>query len=157
MQLEWMGKYRELIESIIHLCNIAAIQFTSPLYVDDEVELTAHQIQIVEYALERKDANMTMLANRIGISKSVFSRNVSKLINQGLIRKEHRMANQKEFYLYVTPKGAEVYERYSRFIYERSFREMFRMADQVPREYIDVFEKILQTFTKDMLQGKNFD
>lgn len=155
MQIVWMIKYRELVEKMIRLCNVAATCFTDPLYEEDGMRLTAHQVQILEYALEERDEKMSQLAARIGISKSIFSKNANALIGWGLIQKEHRKENRKEFYLTVTPKGAQIYENYAKLIYERWFKAMFEMADQVPRKYIDIFENILEGFTKDILLSKS--
>lgn len=155
MQIVWMIKYRELVEKMIRLCNVAAACFTEPLYEEGEIKLTAHQVQILEYALEERDEKMSQLAARIGISKSIFSRNANSLISWGLIQKEHRNENRKEFYLTVTPRGAQVYENYSKLIYERWFKTMFEMADHVPRKYIDIFEDILEGFTNDISLAKS--
>lgn len=146
MKTEWMGEYRDLVEKMILLCNVTSWHFSRPADYNTPIKITATEIQIVEYALEERAENMTQLAARLGVSKSIFSKYVSKLIAKDLIKKEHRPDNQKEFFLSVTPYGEEVYTAYSQFIYERWFKEMFAMADKVPKEYIKVFEDMLQGF-----------
>jgi DNA-binding MarR family transcriptional regulator len=146
MKTEWMGEYRELVEKMILLCNVTSWHFAKPAYFNTPIKITATEIQIIEYTLEERDENMTKLSTRLGVSKSVFSKYVNKLIIKKLIKKEHRADNQKEFFLYVTPHGQEIYNLYSQFIYERWFKEMFAMADRIPKEYIKIFEDMLQGF-----------
>ena len=52
----------------------------------------------------------------------------------------------RNLFVTVTPKGRELYRDYSRFIYERWFRDMFKLADQIPEEHLKIFEDILQGF-----------
>ena len=46
---------------------------------------------------------------------------------------------------------------YAKLIYERWFKTMFEMADQVPRKYIDIFEDILEGFTNDIRLAQSAD
>jgi len=146
MKTEWMREYRSLVEKMILLCNVTSYHFTRPAFYNTPIKITANEIQIIEYLLDERDENMTQLAERLGISKGGFSNNVKKLIAKDCITKEHRSDNQKEFILKVTPYGQKIYNLYSQFIYERWFKEMFRMADQIPKEYIRIFENMLKGF-----------
>ena len=71
---------------------------------------------------------------------------VNALIGMGLLEKAHRPGNNKNLFVTVTPKGRELYRDYSRFIYERWFRDIFKLADQIPEEHLKIFEDILQGF-----------
>ncbi|WP_143402957.1 MarR family winged helix-turn-helix transcriptional regulator [Gemmiger sp. An120] len=145
-ETQWMGRYRTLVERIIHLCNKSATHFTRPAFFDTPYKLTAIQIQIIEYLLEDRDENMSSVAQRLGITRGAFSNNVTRLIGMGLLEKAHRPGNNKNLFVTVTPKGRGLYRDYSRFIYERWFRDMFKLADQIPEEHLKIFEDILQGF-----------
>ncbi len=142
----WMGKYRDLVESIIFLCNRSATRFNMPQYYNTSVPLTAIQIQIIEYALEDKNEKMSELAERIGITRGAFSNNVTKLVALGLIEKEHRGSNQKELFITVTEKGRQEYKNYAKLVYDLTFRQIFSMADELPPESITAFQKMMKTF-----------
>ena len=145
-ETQWMGQYRTLVERIIHLCNKSATHFARPAFYSTPFKLTAIQIQIIEYLLENQDENMSSVARRLGITRGAFSNNVTRLIALGLLEKSHRPGNNKNLFVTVTPQGRELYMAYSRFIYDRWFREMFKLADQIPPEYLRIFEQILQGF-----------
>ncbi len=142
----WMGKYRDLVESIIFLCNRSATRFNMPQYYNTSVPLTAIQIQIIEYALEDKNEKMSELAERLGITRGAFSNNVTKLVALDLIKKEHRGNNQKELFITVTEKGRQEYKKYAQLVYDLTFRQIFSMADELPPESIAVFQKMIKTF-----------
>ena len=146
MQLKWMGEYREFVEQIIYLCNRSAISFSTPMYFNSDVKITAHEIQIIEYLLEERDEKMSDVAKRLGITRGAFSNNVSKLVEKGCIVKEHRNDNKKNLYLTVTPKGLNTYKQYSKCVYERSFSQMFSTIKELSPETLDVFQKVLKDF-----------
>lgn len=146
VETSWMGKYRDFVESIIFLCNRSATRFNMPQYYNTSFRLTAIQIQIIEYTLEDNSEKMSSIASRLGITRGAFSNNVTKLVGMGLLTKEHRGDNKKDLFITVTDKGREEYARYAQFVYDKSLRHVFALADELPPEAIDSFRKILKTF-----------
>jgi DNA-binding MarR family transcriptional regulator len=139
-------QYRNLVELIIQMCNVASTTFAQPAYFNTPIKLTPHEIQIIEAILEDKDENMTIMAARLGISKGGFSNNIKKLIKKGCLVKEHKEGNRKNLYPAVTPCGTEVYWKYSQHIFEACFKEFFKLADTIPNKHIKTFEKMLKHF-----------
>ncbi len=146
-ETSWMGKYRDFVESIIFLCNRSATRFNKPQYYNTSFRLTAIQIQIIEYTLEDNGEKMSAIAERLGITRGAFSNNVTKLVEMGLLEKEHRGNNKKDLFITVTDRGREEYAHYAQFIYDKSLRHVFALADELPPESIESFRKILNTFT----------
>lgn len=150
MKTEWMGKYRNMVESVIFLCNRSSTAFMTPLYYGTDEKITAREAQVIEYLLEDKSGNMVTVAERLGVTRGAFSNIVTKLVAKGLVKKEQRSGNKKNIYPVVTKRGEKVYDQYSHFIYEFWFKEMFKKADEIPMEYVDAFSKILYEMGKSM-------
>lgn len=142
----WMGNYRSLIQRVIYLCNKTATRFAIPNFYGTEINLTAIQLQILEYTLEDRNEKMSYTADRIGITRGAFSNNVKRLEALGLVYKEHRGANKKDFYLVVTDKGTEIYKQYADYIYENALKYIFEIADTIPPVYIKKFEELLEKY-----------
>ncbi|OON86864.1 hypothetical protein BXO88_06275 [Oribacterium sp. C9] len=150
MKTEWMGKYRELVESIIYLCNSSSTGFVTPYHYGTEYKITAREAQVIEYLLEDTSGNMVTVANRLGVTRGAFSNIVNKLVAKGFLAKEHRGDNKKNIYPMVTQEGERIYEQYSHFIYEFWFREMFEKADGIPENYIRTLSEILRGMGESM-------
>lgn len=145
-ETEWMGKYRGLVEKIIRLCNESSTKFCRPADFHTAVELSAHEIQIIEYVLESEGEKMSDIARRLGVTRGAFSNNVTRLIKMGCLKKECRDGNRKNKYVTVTDFGKEVYSAYSRYVYEHTFKDMFSMADTIPEEHVETFCRMLDHF-----------
>ncbi len=145
-ETEWLKKYRMLVHWIIHLCNASATHFSVPQHYKTEYKLTGTQLQVIEYALEGHDDKMAVIADRLGITRGAFSSNVKALTEMGLMYKEHREGNKKDYYIVVTEKGREEYKKYAECIYEHCLKEIFDIADSIPEEYIEKFELLLKTY-----------
>ena len=148
---KWMGEYRSLVEEIIRLCNESSTKFCKPANFNTPILLSAHEIQIIEYILENKDEKMSVIAKRLGITRGAFSNNVTKLIEMGCLKKELREGNKKDKYVVVTDYGEKIYETYVNFIYKRTFEELFRLADTIPKEHIETFCKMLNVFSETLV------
>ena len=107
---------------------------------------SASEIQTLEYILTNQDKNQNMaeMAYYLGIPASTFSKNVNKMMKKGLVEKYHISTNRKEIILRVSDFGKDVYEQYSRFAYERLYKDVFSVLDQVPAEYVEKFTQILK-------------
>jgi DNA-binding MarR family transcriptional regulator len=149
MELEWMSKHRTLIEKLIKYGNAYANSYRLQHHFEDVV-FSAAQIQTLEYILENeeRDEKMSQIASRLGVRNSAFSKNVKKLMEQGLLEKYRYTDNQKNIYVKATEKGKSVYLHYVQVIYEECFRKMFEIADQINPEELKRFEEMLDIFTE---------
>ena len=75
MKLEWMGKNREIVEALIHYCNIYAGVYRMEKMHYGDVTYSYSQIQVLEYLLENEERgeNMSCIAHRLGITRSNFT------------------------------------------------------------------------------------
>lgn len=76
MKMEWMGEYREIVESLIHYCNIYADIYKHEHMVFQDVTYSFSQVQVLEYLLENEERqeNMSAIAYRLGVSRSNFTK-----------------------------------------------------------------------------------
>ena len=151
MQLQWMGEYREVVEKLIHYCNVYASIYKKECLNEHGVSFSFSQIQVLEYLLENeeKNDNMSIVAARLGIALSTFSKLVSALEEKGLLEKYFLEGNKKNIVVRVSELGRRVYESYSEEILHNHFAHMFEMLDNIPKEYLPV---IAQALDKPLLQ-----
>lgn len=146
MELKWMGKYRDFVEKLIKYGNTYAQAYKVEGNYATDIPFSAAQLQVMEYILENEEHNQNMaeIAARLGVTPSAFSKNVKKMVDKGLLEKYHTSDNKKDVIIRVSPLGRQVYEQYSGFAYERVYKEIFDILDQIPREYVGMFTKILE-------------
>ncbi|MGB4658220.1 MAG: MarR family transcriptional regulator [Mobilitalea sp.] len=150
MELNWMGKNRYFVERLIKFGNLYATIYNKEHYYGTDVKISFAQIQVVEYLLENEELNqnMSMIAERLGISSSNFTKLVQKLEAKELLKKYNTEENKKNIIIRVTDTGRSVYKVYSEFIVKHYFAEIFDITAEIPPEYILLFAKILDVQIK---------
>ena len=145
MQLEWMGEYRDVLEKLIHYCNVYAAIYKKDMEPIEGVSFSFSQIQVMEYLLENEELNQNMssIAIRLGITFSTFSKMVNKLEEKGLLEKFYLEGNKKNIVVHVSDLGKRVYAAYVEQIMKSHFSQMFEVLDQIPRESLALFSKAL--------------
>ena len=136
MKMEWMGEYRDVVEALIHYCNIYADVYKNEHMVFQDVTYSFSQVQVLEYLLENEERqdNMSAIAARLGISRSNFTKIVNRLESKGLVEKAYMQGNRKELVVTVNEFGKALYEEYSQEILKNHFQPMFRKLDKIPKE-----------------------
>ena len=146
MKMEWMGEYRDIVESLIHYCNIYADVYKHEHMVFQDVTYSFSQVQVLEYLLENEERkeNMSAIADRLGISRSNFTKIVNRLEAKGLVEKAYMQGSRKELMVTVNDFGKALYEEYSQEILKSHFSPMFRQLEQIPKAYYDNFSAALR-------------
>lgn len=139
MKMEWMGEYRDIVESLIHYCNIYADVYKHEHMVFQDVTYSFSQVQVLEYLLENEERkeNMSAIADRLGISRSNFTKIVNRLEAKGLVEKAYMQGSRKELMVTVNDFGKALYEEYSQEILKSHFAPMFRQLEKIPKAYYD--------------------
>ena len=153
MYLEWMGKYRLLVEKMIRYANMYAAIYKKEDFYGTDIPISFEQVQVLEYLLENEqlNQNMVMIANRLGITPSNFTRIVNKLVGKGLLEKYYVEGNRKNIVIRVTDLGKEQYQIYSEYIYELSFSRLFKQIEGIPEEELNQIDR------KSVVEGKSVD
>jgi DNA-binding MarR family transcriptional regulator len=148
MKLDWMGDHRTLIEKIIKYGNAYSNTYKLQRSYGTDVMFSASQIQTLEYILEAEDKEekMSKMAARLGVSRSTFSKNVKNLTEKGLLEKYHLSGNRKDIYVKPSAKGREVYAKYTDFVRELCFDDIFKHADQISTADKESFISIMDLF-----------
>ena len=66
------------------------------------------------------------------------------MTEKGLLEKYHTNHNKKDVIIRVSSSGRKLYEDYVRFAYDKAYKEIFQILDQIPAEYIEQFTRILE-------------
>ena len=146
MKLEWLGEYRYIVEKIIKFGNAYATMYKKEGDYAVYVSFSSPELQVMEYILENEEMNQSMaqIAERLAMSTSAFSKNVSKLVKKGLLEKYHTTKNKKVVIVKVSEKGRKAYQEYVDCVYTVSFKDMFALLDKIPEEYINLFGEVLE-------------
>ena len=136
MKLEWMGPHREIVEALIRYCNIYAGVYRKEKMNFRGITYSYAQIQVLEYLLENEERNenMSSIAHRLGITRSNFTKIISRLSNKGLVEKVRMPGSRRDLNVIVNDLGRELYEDYSKSILKRHFDPMFRDLDKLSPE-----------------------
>lgn len=145
MKMEWMGEYRDIVESLIHYCNIYADIYKHEHMVFQDVTYSFSQVQVLEYLLENEERqeNMSAIADRLGISRSNFTKIVNRLEAKGLVEKAYMQGSRKELIVTVNEFGKALYDEYSQEILRSHFSPMFRQLQKIPKDYYPNFSGAL--------------
>ena len=159
MKLEWMGEYRDVVEKLMKYCNQYGNIYKREMYHGTKIKISYAQVQVIEYLLENEDRhqNMSMIASRLGISLSVFSKLANQLVKKGLLQKFHTKTNKKDVIIQVTELGRSTYADYCDYIVRTHFRLMFEVADQLPRDTLPIIANMLDVGLKPVIPDDESD
>ena len=153
MDLQWMQKHRALVAKMIRFANAYTVMYTHPVRMGTDIEITASQIQTLEYVIENEAMKMSDIAQKLGVTRATFSRNAQHLVQRGLISRYRRGDNKKEVYLFATDLGKKIYQDYTNYVLENWYQKMFEMADDIPEEYLQKFEEIVDWYTYTLIHA----
>ncbi len=136
MKLRWMGQNREIVEALIHYCNIYASVYRIEKMSYHGISYSYAQIQVLEYLLENEERNenMSTIAQRLGITRSNFTKIISRLCAKGLVEKVSMPGSRRDLNVVVNTLGRELYEDYAKGVLKRHFEPMFRDLDMLSAE-----------------------
>ncbi len=157
MYLNWMGKNRFFVEKMIQFANMYAAVYKKEELYGTEIPISFEQVQVLEYLLENEqlNQNMAMIAQRLGITPSNFTRIVNKLVKKGLLEKYYMEGNRKNIIIRVTDSGRELYQTYSRYISENIFSGLFEASEEISEEVLHkIGEGMDRSLRKQKEQGQ---
>jgi DNA-binding MarR family transcriptional regulator len=156
MELDWLQKHHDLMESIIRFGNSYANAYRVQKNFGTELKFSAAQIQTLECVFESQfgGEKMSQMAKRIGVSKSAFSKNVNVLVEKGLLEKHQISSNFKDIYLKPTDEAYKVYLIYVEYVKNECFNKMFKIADTIKPSDKNSFIEILNIFSDSLEKHK---
>lgn len=142
-------EYTQLMARSLKCSNMyAATQNTIVPMCD--YNLTTIDLQVLSSLASNKSEalNMITIAHRLGISKSTFSKSITKMVKLGLVEKEQRDGNKKNIYVHLTVQGEDFYKEALQRN-ETYIVEFIEILDADPlrlsyfNEFLDLTEKFL--------------
>lgn len=151
MKLEWMGNYRDVVEAMIGMGNAYYQAYNEKNFIS-EIQMSPAQLQVMEYILENEEQNenMSVIAKRLSISQSAFSKIANQLVKNGFLEKYHAENNRKNIIMKVSDYGKQCYEKYSRGPRTDVWRRIFKKLDTLEAEEVQIFIDCLNEFTHTM-------
>ena len=136
MKLEWMGDHRDVVEALIHYCNIYAGVYRIEKMQYEGITYSYSQIQVLEYLLENEERNenMSSIAQRLGITRSNFTKIINRLERKGLVERVRAPGSRRDLCVCVNDLGRTLYEDYAKGVLKRHFEPMFRDLDKLTPE-----------------------
>jgi len=131
-----MGEHREIVEALIHYCNIYASVYRAERMSYQGISYSYAQIQVLEYLLENEERgeNMSQIAHRLGITRSNFTKIINRLAQKGLVEKSRMPGSRRDLCVCVNALGRVLYEDYAKGVLLRHFEPMFRDLDKLSPE-----------------------
>ena len=146
MELEWMGRYRELIRELIYHSNSVALSRNYHLKsLKNGITLTKHEYQVLEYLVEFPERNRIQadIAHDLGLLPSMMTNVVKHLLELGLIERYHIHGNRKSIVSKITHEGEQAYweicQRDAQPLFEPFFAKLEKISDQDMQAFIDAF------------------
>lgn len=147
--ISWMGRYRQLIESIVRHRNAFACVMNTKTEHYDGVSLSIVEWEVFEYIVEHEedDSSMTQLSERLMIPTSSFSKISQKLVTYGLIEKYQMVGNRKNIILKPSTYGLKFYNGRAVDLKASIFEAFFKELDKVSDEDLKRFGNALDFLT----------
>lgn len=151
-----MDRYRELVAALVRHSNTITEINSVMQYFCEGVYLKNHEIQVLEYIIDKGNAhtNMTEIVHALSIPQSSFSRISSTLHKAGLIEKYHSDDNRKNIHIRPTQLGKKAYTEYAARKNEASFSRFFEELKGLDDNSITVFTNALNTLTDSISQNE---
>lgn len=139
MEIQWRGRYAELVDTFTRFSNNYAANWQKELYTVEGITISTAEMQILTVIIENetRQIKMTDICRSIDMPKSTFSRHISTLEGKKLVDKFHPEYNRKNIIIRTTALGRRVFEGYSQYIFNNVFGKVFAALDEIPGEYID--------------------
>lgn len=153
LKLEWMGRYRELVRSLIYYSN-ASNRGGHKLNPIDGIALTKHEYQILEYLCEFSLENkiMTDISHDLGILPSIVTKATKNLLSYGLIERYRIVGNKKSIVLKPTRAGENLYIAYYTRDIQHLFDPFFKALENTSDEQLAEFKHAIDMLSQDWQQ-----
>ena len=146
LELEWMGRYRELVRELIYHSNSVALSRNYDLSpMENGIALTKHEYQVLEYLVEFPERNRIQadIAHDLGLLPSMMTKVVKRLLELGLIERYHIHGNRKSIVPKITPQGEKAYweicQRDAQPLFAPFFEKLECISDQDMAAFIEAF------------------
>ncbi|MBR5343001.1 MAG: winged helix-turn-helix transcriptional regulator [Oscillospiraceae bacterium] len=151
MELNWMGRYRELVRAIVYYSNSSNRNLFTANRRRSPSDLSMHEYQILEYICEFENENRIMaeISRDTGIAQSIITKATKHLIALGLVERYRLGNNRKSIVLLPTEDGRAKYLEIALGSVAPAFAAFFRSLESFDGGTLAVFEDAIRTLGTD--------
>ncbi|MCB9233065.1 MAG: winged helix-turn-helix transcriptional regulator [Bacteroidia bacterium] len=113
-------------------------------YIKDHFKISELEMEIVQYVARNGRKKMKDIGEAFNIKLSTLTSIVDKIERQKFVKRVNSKTDRRAVYLDLTPKGKNLYSKYSHYISVMAKLMKRRIAD----EHFDVFVSELANITK---------
>lgn len=132
-------------------------EYNSLLHDYNGVILYQAQSQFIHVIGQRPGITVTELASVFGKTRSACSQLMSRMKEKGWLSQVRNSENNREYKLYLTEEGQEIYEKHQAFekaCYQRTAQMLEAFSDDELLTYIRVQEKLNEAFRMDVQESR---
>lgn len=145
--LKFLEQYYRISNTIIRFQNI-------PLSFNGSIPLRPASIHLIDEIQNHPDANMTEIAQNLGITKGAVSQMVKELEGKGLVKRQRSDRDGRAMHFKLTRAGEKVYDGHAAFfndLYERVEKKLESYSvDEVAHfeEIVSIIEDMFRHYRK---------
>ncbi|MFF2158673.1 MarR family winged helix-turn-helix transcriptional regulator [Paenibacillus chitinolyticus] len=113
----------------------------------DLSQLTLTQMHVLHEIAGGENANVTQIANHIGVTKGGVSKAVAKLIQAGLAAEAPRHGSKREIHYLVTPRGEQIAQVHDK-LHQLLEKKHFGLYSTYSGEELSVIARFLDDLTR---------
>lgn len=151
MELQWMGRYRELVRAIVYYSNSSNRGSFTINRVRRPDELSMHEYQILEYVCEFENENRIMadISRDTGICQSIVTKAAKHLLSLGYVERYRLGSNRKSIVLRPSPAGRAKYLAIAHDAVAPAFTTFFKALEQFDDATLALFGDAMRTLGTD--------
>ncbi len=146
-----MKHFNEYIELFTQIINKFNLMNSKPHNYGIDVTLHPSEINILFLIHNNPNITLTIVAKKLGVTKSAISQALDKLEKKGCIVKEKKKDNKKTKILILTDKAEKAvlkYEEYKDFIFKELIEHYHNLSEEKLEFLYKVLEEVSNLFDK---------
>lgn len=100
----------------------------------------------------------SQISKKFGKSTSASSQIIRKLKNKGWVKQARNSSNSREYNLFLTDEGKDIYGKHRDFeqkCYDRTFEMLGDVTDEEMKSYLEIQKRLNKAFEKDVEESKD--
>ena len=153
MELEWKGRYQEIISAMVRHGNTVSRTLSDTMDCGNGILLHYQQFQVLEYIIENRQSIFSMndASSQLSIPQSTFSKTVKQLVESGLVEKYQAVNNRKNIILRPTEKAIRIYSDFAEKHAKQIWQPFFDALNGVDDEVLHAFVRAIDFIDKRIL------
>lgn len=156
MDKERYSKFEKLIEAFDEGCSLT-IEYDSLLHDYNGVMLFQAESQVIHIIGDREGITAAEIAHILKKTPSACSQLIRRLRGKGWVDQRRNKENNREYNLYLTEEGTEIYKKHDAFekaCYLRTFHGLDGFSMRDLDTYIAIQEQLNRTFMLDVKESR---